>query len=156
MSDTEGEYGMKQKREVVRWLLVSVAYLVAACWIFIGSLDFGELYLAMGWEDFDHQIDCKVMAVLGVFMVMTPIYCVWLEWWVMQRFGRLRFLCRRYGVSIATAAAASVLYWLRSHADIEYPYHSESIFADTGIVVSALILALCTIQAGRECRDGVR
>ncbi len=138
-----------QKRKIAFWLTVSVLYIAGCCWLYFGTLNFDNLDLVTSREDFNYMADAHITALLSVLTTATPIICLWLEFKVTRRFGRLKFWGRRYGGCLIAAAMVSAFLWLRSHAAIEHPYSHNDFIRVLNAFLYALILNHCIMRAHR-------
>lgn len=85
-----------QKRIIALWTIVSTLYIAGCFWLYFGTLNFDGLDF-MSPEDVDYMVHAHTTALLGVLTAATPFLCLWLEFKVTRRFGRLRFWVKRYG-----------------------------------------------------------
>gem|GEM_PF-2639781 len=125
-------------------------YIAGCCWLYFGTLNFDGLDFVTSREDLDYMADAHITALVGVLTTATPIICLWLEFKVTRRFGRLRFWVRRYGGSFIAAAMAAVFIWFRSHAAIEHPYSNNDFIIALISLWYGLILNHCIMRARRE------
>lgn len=139
---------MRKKQIIALWIIVSALYIVGCFWLYFGTLNFDGLDF-MSRQDVDYMVRAHTTALLGVLTAATPFFCLWLEFKVTRRFGRLKFWLRRYGGCLIAAAMTAVFLWFRSHAAIEYPYSHNNF---TGIMIAllfGLILCRCIIKSCR-------
>lgn len=115
------------KRKIVSRLTVSAVYLTGCFLLYFGTLNFDDLDLITSSRDFDYVADAYLFALCGVGMAAVPVVCLWLEFSVTRRFGRLTFWWRRYCGCVIAAAAAAVFLWFRSHAAIADPYSDNTV-----------------------------
>lgn len=137
-----------RKRTIALWGIVSAIYIAGCVWLYFGTLNFDGLDF-MSREDFSYMTDAHITALLGVLTTATPIICLWLEFKVTRRFGRLKFWGRRYGGCLIAAAMVSAFLWLRSHAAIEHPYSHNDFISVLNAFLYALILNHCIMRAHR-------
>lgn len=140
---------MRKAQAIAVWSIVSALYIAGCFWLYFGTQNFDNLDLLTSREDFRYMDDAHITALLGVLTTATPIICLWLEFKVTRRFGRLRFWVRRYGGSFIAAAMAAVFLWFRSHAAIERPYSSNDFISMLSSLWCGLILNHCIIRAHR-------
>lgn len=141
---------MKQK-PIYLWVMVSVLYVSGCLWLFFGTLNFEGLNLFMRREDDAYVADCQETALLGSVMAMMPVVCLWLEFRVTGRFGRLRFWLRRYCGCLTATTVIAVFLWFWGHAAIRYPYTDSNSPPAIIAVLSVLILCQC-IKTSRRVR----
>lgn len=78
-----------QKRIIAVWIIVSALYIAGCFWLYFGTLNFDGLDLYMRQEDTAYAFDCELTALQGILIALTPVFCLWLEFWVTGRFGRI-------------------------------------------------------------------
>ncbi len=142
---------MRKKQTIAVWSIVSALYIAGCFWLYFGTLNFDGLDLYMRPEDDAYAADCQVTALLGSVMAMTPVICLWLEFKIVNRFGRLYFWLRRYYGCLIAAMASAVFLWFWGHAAIRYPYTDNNSPPAIISVLSALILCQC-IKISRRVR----
>lgn len=140
---------MRKKQTIAVWIIASALYIAGCFWLYFGTLNFEGLDLYMRQEDTSYVLDCRLTALQGVIIALTPVFCLWLEFRVTGRFGRVSIWCRRYGGCLVAAVASAVWIWFQSHTAIMYPYHSNEAGSILISLWAALILILCIIRAHR-------
>lgn len=140
---------MRKKQTIAVWIIVSALYIAGCFWLYFGTLSFDGLDLFMQPEDDAYAADCQVTALLGSVMAMMPIICLWLEFKIAHRFGRLRFWLRRYCGCLIAAVVSAVFLWFWGHAAIRYPYTDNNSPPVIMVVWCGLILNHCIMRARR-------
>lgn len=136
-----------QKRIIAVWIIVSALYIAGCFWLYFGTLNFDGLDLYMRQEDTAYAFDCELTALQGILIALTPVFCLWLEFWVTGRFGRISIWCRRYGGCLVVATVSAVWIWFQSHTAIMYPYHSNEAGSILISLWCGLILNHCIMRA---------
>lgn len=139
---------MRKEQTIAVWIIISALYIAGCFWLYFGTLSFDDLDF-MSPEDVDYMVHAHTTALLGVLTAATPVICLWLEFRVTGRFGRVSIWCRRYGGCLVAAVASAVWIWFQSHTAIMYPYHSNEAGSILISLWTALILILCIIRAHR-------
>lgn len=138
-----------KKKQIYLWATVSVLYVSGCLWLFFGTLDFDGLDLVMSRRDSQYQTDCWFTAARGFLVAQLPILCLWLEYRVTGRFGRLRIWWSRYCVSLLLAVLTAMYLWYRSHIPMTSPYRQEN--SSTGLLSGwcTLLWCICIMQCYR-------
>lgn len=134
-------------KKIAFWLVVSAVYLTGCFLLYFGTLNFDDLDLITSSRDFDYVADAYLFAFCGVGMAAVPVVCLWLEFSVTRRFGRLMFWWRRYYGGVIASAVPAVFLWFRSHAAIADPYSDNTV---TFLLIGGgygVILNLCIMRA---------
>ncbi|HBU6430661.1 TPA: hypothetical protein MC498_004300 [Klebsiella oxytoca] len=138
-----------KKQKIALWIIVSALYIVGCFWLYFSTLNFDGLDLYLRREDSAWAFDCRLTALQGVIVALTPVYCLWLEFWVTGRFGRISIWCRRYGGCLVAAAVSAVWLWFQSHTAIVYPYRSNEAGSILISLWCGLVLNHCIMRARR-------
>ncbi|KDF14297.1 hypothetical protein AF47_04768 [Klebsiella aerogenes MGH 61] len=138
-----------KKQTIALWVIGSALYIAGCFWLYLGTLNFDGLDLYMRREDTAYAIDCRITALQGIIIALTPVYCLWLEYWVTGHFARVSIWCRRYGGCLLSAAVSAVWIWFQSHTVIMYPYHSNYAGSILISLWCGLILNHCIMRARR-------
>ncbi|MEM8194039.1 hypothetical protein Q4R90_17370 [Morganella morganii] len=134
-------------KKIAFWLIVSALYLAGCFMLYFGTLNFDDLDLITSSRDLDYVVDAYLFALCGSGMAAVPIVCLWLEFSVTRRFGRLTFWWRRYGGCVIASVATAVFLWFRSHAAIAYPYSGNTVTFLLIAVWCGLVLNHCIMRA---------
>lgn len=138
-----------KKKQIYLWATVSVLYVSGCLWLFFGTLDFDGLDLVMSRRDSQYQTDCWFTALRGFLVSLLPAVCLWLEFRVTGRFGRLRMWWGRYRLCLSLAVLTAIYLWYRSHIPIIYHYSREN--SSNGLLSGwcTLMWCICIMQCYR-------